>query len=270
MQNLRFALRSLFRAPGFTASAVLVLALGVGGSTAVFSVLRGVVLRPLGLPHPEELTRIYERPAGTDVRWPFSGPDYLDVASESTAFASVAGIRADQQTLTDDLLHSRHLDDDLDYSAGLPPLNRSRLLIHPPGSWALRPEAASAVPNLCFAADYVRTFTDIASMEGACEAGRRASNAILDRVGSTASRAGVWPLQEPPQYERWKQLDRDLYRIRRPHVFEIAGIHRAFEAADLLRRFSAITGLAQLDDFLDQFRLTDIVGGLLGRFGIDR
>ena len=100
MHNLRFALRSLFRAPGFTASAVLVLAIGVGGSTAVFSVLRGVVLRPLSLPHPQELIRIYERPAGTDVRWPFSGPDYLDVASESTAFASVAGIRADQQTLT--------------------------------------------------------------------------------------------------------------------------------------------------------------------------
>ncbi|HZR09615.1 MAG TPA: ABC transporter permease [Myxococcales bacterium] len=100
MHNLRFALRSLFRAPGFTASAVLVLALGVGGSTAVFSVLRGVVLRPLSLPHPQELIRIYERPAGTDVRWPFSGPDYLDVANESTAFASVAGIRPDLQTLT--------------------------------------------------------------------------------------------------------------------------------------------------------------------------
>jgi uncharacterized protein with NAD-binding domain and iron-sulfur cluster len=184
--------------------------------------------------------------------------------------AALNGQRPDQQTLTDDLLHSWHLDDDIDYSAGLPPLNRSRLLIHPPGSWALRPEAASAVPNLCFAADYVRTYTDIASMEGACEAGRRAANAILDRVGSTASRVGVWPLQEPPQYQRWKQLDADLYRIGRPHVFETAGIHRAFEAAELLRRFSAVTGLAQIDDFLDQFRLTDIVGGLLGRFGIGR
>src|SRR5437763_5289234 len=100
MRNLRFALRSLFRAPGFTASAVLVLAVGVGASTAVFSVLRGVVLRPLSLPQPEELMRIYERPAGSDARWSFSGPDYLDLSKESTAFASVAGIRTDLQTLT--------------------------------------------------------------------------------------------------------------------------------------------------------------------------
>jgi len=184
--------------------------------------------------------------------------------------AALNGRRADQQTLTDELLHSWHLDDDLDYSAGLPPLNRSRLLVHPPGSWAVRPEAASAVPNLCFAADYVRTHTDIASMEGACEAGRRAANVILEREGSTASRAEIWPLQEPPQYEHWKRLDADLFRVGRPHVFEIAGIRRAFEAADLLRRFSSFTGLAQLDEFLKQFKLTDIVDGLLGRFGIGR
>jgi putative ABC transport system permease protein len=100
MDNLRLAARALVRAPGFTAAAVLVLAIGVGGSTAVFSVLRGVVLRPLGMPHPEELVRIYERPAGLDARWPFSGPDYFDLAKESSAFASVAGIRAARQTLT--------------------------------------------------------------------------------------------------------------------------------------------------------------------------
>jgi len=100
MNDLRLALRTLLRAPGFTAAAVLVLAIGVGGSTAVFSVLRSVVLRPLGLPHPDELIRLYERPAGSEVRWPFSGPDYFDVSREGGAFASVAGIRADRQTLT--------------------------------------------------------------------------------------------------------------------------------------------------------------------------
>jgi hypothetical protein len=87
VDNLRLALRTLWRVPGSTAAAVLVLAIGVGGSTAVFSVLRGVVLRPLGLPHPDELVRLYERPAGTEVRWGFSGPDYVDV---SRARASIA------------------------------------------------------------------------------------------------------------------------------------------------------------------------------------
>ena len=100
VDSLRLALRALWRAPAFTAAAVLVLAIGVGGSTAVFSVLRSVVLRPLGLPHPDELIRLYELPAGAEARWPFSGPDYFDVSREGGAFASVAGIRAARQTLT--------------------------------------------------------------------------------------------------------------------------------------------------------------------------
>ena len=100
MDKLRLALRSLLRAPGFTAAGVAVLAIGIGGSTAVFSVLRGVVLRPLGFRSPEQLVRVYERPAGIDARWSFSGPDFVDLAAESTAFQSVAGIRANRQTLT--------------------------------------------------------------------------------------------------------------------------------------------------------------------------
>jgi uncharacterized protein with NAD-binding domain and iron-sulfur cluster len=73
-------------------------------------------------------------------------------------------------------------------------LEENRLLVHPPMAWELRPEAASAIGNLCFAADYVRTNTDLASMEGACEAGRRAANAMLERTGSGAARAQVWSL----------------------------------------------------------------------------
>ena len=100
MGGLRLAVRTLWRTPGFTAVAVLVIALGVGGSTAVFSVLRGVVLRPLGMPSPEQLVRLYVRPAGTESRWPYSTPEYLDVVTESGAFESLAAIRAARQTLT--------------------------------------------------------------------------------------------------------------------------------------------------------------------------
>ena len=182
--------------------------------------------------------------------------------------AGLNGTRPDQQTLRDDLLYSWHLDLDLDYSKGLPPRNHSRLLIHPPGSWALRPEAASSIENLCFAADYVRTHTDIASMEGACEAGRRAANAILQRTDSAAARAQIWPLEEPALFDPWKKLDRELHSVGRPHVFEIAGIRHAFEAADLFRRFSAFTGLSQLETLISQFKVRDIVSGLFSRFGI--
>ena len=69
---------------------------------------------------------------------------------------------------------------------GLPPTNNSRLLVHPPGSWAIRPDAGDRIPNLVLAGDYVRTYTDLASMEGANEAARRAVNAILAALGSTA------------------------------------------------------------------------------------
>src|ERR1043165_6936348 len=99
MGNLRLALRSLLRSPGFTTAAVLVLSIGGGGSTAVFSVLRGVVLRPLGVPAPEQLVRIYERPAGRDFRWGFSGPDYTDLSAEPGVFASIAAVRPERRTL---------------------------------------------------------------------------------------------------------------------------------------------------------------------------
>ena len=48
------------------------------------------------------------------------------------------------------------------------------------------------------AADYVRTYTDLATMEGANEAARRAVNAILEAIRSTAHHCDVWPLREPP------------------------------------------------------------------------
>lgn len=169
----------------------------------------------------------------------------------------------DEQVLTDDLLHSWHLDDDLDYSAGVPPRNSSRLLIHPPGSWSVRPEAASAVQNLCFASDYVRTHTDIASMEAACEAGRRAANAVLDRERSGAPRVAIWPMAEPPEFEAWKSLDADLYRQGRPHFFETFGIRRAFEAADLIRRFASLASLGRFDEVFRQFKLVNVVGDIL-------
>ncbi len=100
MRQLRLALRSLSRAPGFTAAGVVVLAIGIGASTSVFSVLRGVVLRPLGFSAPDQLVRVYERPAGIDARWSLSGPDFLDVAAGSSTFQSTAAIRPEVQTLT--------------------------------------------------------------------------------------------------------------------------------------------------------------------------
>jgi uncharacterized protein with NAD-binding domain and iron-sulfur cluster len=71
--------------------------------------------------------------------------------------------------------------------------NLEPLLINRVGSRRFRPEARTGIRNMFLAADYVRTDTDLACMEGANEAGRRAVNAILDVTGSTEERCKLWP-----------------------------------------------------------------------------
>jgi uncharacterized protein with NAD-binding domain and iron-sulfur cluster len=94
--------------------------------------------------------------------------------------------------------------------------NAEPLLVNTKGSWADRPDAALRIPNLVLAADYVRTYTDLATMEGANEAARRAVNAILDAVGSSKPRCAVWKLREPPVLGPARTFDRVLWRLRRP------------------------------------------------------
>ena len=84
-QDLRYGLRQLRRNPGFTAVAVLTLALGIGANTAIFSVIDAVLLRPLAFPHPDQLVVVKNGPG-----WPMSGPDFLDWQRQNQTFSSMA------------------------------------------------------------------------------------------------------------------------------------------------------------------------------------
>jgi hypothetical protein len=97
------------------------------------------------------------------------------------------------------------------------PANLEPLLINTAGSWAFRPEARTALPNFFLAGDYVRTHTDLATMEGANESARRAVNALLEACDSAARRCMVWPLREPWVFAPLRWYDRWRFRRGKPH-----------------------------------------------------
>jgi uncharacterized protein with NAD-binding domain and iron-sulfur cluster len=88
-------------------------------------------------------------------------------------------------------------------------INAEPLLINRPGAWFLRPDATTGIPNMFLAADYVRTNTNLATMEGANEAARHATNAILKVSGSKWEPCEVRWLAEPA--EPIRLLDKELW-----------------------------------------------------------
>src|SRR5580693_918725 len=86
-QDLRYAARTLLKSPGFTIVAVLTLALGIGANVAIFSVVYGVLLRPLPFPHPEQLVRIFDDLAGPNSQdVGMSAPELWDLEERSGVF----------------------------------------------------------------------------------------------------------------------------------------------------------------------------------------
>ncbi|MCK5650181.1 MAG: ABC transporter permease, partial [Gemmatimonadetes bacterium] len=98
-QDLRYAFRTLAKAPGFTAIVILILGIGIGANTAVFSVLKAAFLQPLPYPEPNELTVLWNR--GEDGgRGPSSGPNYLDWRSQSSTFEEMGAFGGRQFNLS--------------------------------------------------------------------------------------------------------------------------------------------------------------------------
>ncbi len=135
--------------------------------------------------------------------------------------------------LADDNLARWFLDSDIVFPNPSPATNLEPLLINTRDSWKSRPDAVTALPNLFLASDYVRTYTDLATMEGANEAARRAVNGILAASGSRAGPCALWPLNEPALFAPARALDYVRFKLGLPHV----GLGRS--ATNELRRAPA-------------------------------
>src|SRR6202007_2418799 len=101
ISDLRYTLRLLLKSPGFTITAVLILGLGIGVNTAIFSLIDSVLLKPLPFPNPDRLvhiTQTYQNHSGYKVNY----PDYVDIVAAQHTFDTIAVTSYEGITLSGD------------------------------------------------------------------------------------------------------------------------------------------------------------------------
>ena len=146
-----------------------------------------------------------------------------EIASEVWAQIK-RSLNTKQQTFfEDDMIVRWFLDPAIHYpdGPGRPAANREPLLINSAGSLDYRPEATTKIPNLFLASDYVRTNVDLATMEGANEAGRQATNAILHASGSSKPHATLGTLWQPHELDLVRNTDALLYKAGLPNALDV-------------------------------------------------
>lgn len=94
-------MRSLLRAPAFTTITILTLALGIGANTAIFSIVNGVILRPLGYPQPQQLMYLTTQfPAFGFLQFWVSPPEYFEFREINQSFSAVGAFTTGEANLT--------------------------------------------------------------------------------------------------------------------------------------------------------------------------
>ena len=102
LTDLKYALRALAKSPGFTAAALVTLALGIGFNTAVFSVVDTAVFKPLAYSKPEELVRVWDsNPSRGFDRFSASPPNFADWRAQNSTLSSIAAFTEDGAVLTE-------------------------------------------------------------------------------------------------------------------------------------------------------------------------
>ena len=127
LQDLRYGVRMLLKHPGFTAIAVIALALGIGANTAIFSVVNTVLLRPLPFTEPDSLMVVYEtRIDRGGSRASVSYPNFADWRAQNTVFEHMSSYRDSDFVLTGDAepvrLHTAVVNADLIPLLGVAPI----------------------------------------------------------------------------------------------------------------------------------------------------
>jgi len=101
LQDFRYAFRTLLKSRGFTALAVIALALGIGANTAIFSVADAFLRKPVAFPHLDRIVMLFNRAPGDTQGWEFASPaDYLDWEKQSRSFEQIGAFEWSSFNLT--------------------------------------------------------------------------------------------------------------------------------------------------------------------------
>jgi predicted permease len=94
LNDIKFGLRAMGRTPGFTAVAILVLALGIGGTAAMVTIINGLIWRPIAARNPEQLVRVYSKENKPEGGYrSFSYPNFAEIRQQNTAFSDLAAFQ---------------------------------------------------------------------------------------------------------------------------------------------------------------------------------